>query len=212
MTRSPDLTWIDRAACRDGPSHRFIEPADDAEVRTALSTCQRCPVRQPCLDTALSHRADADVGIWGGTTPRERRQIRRSRQQPEAHRNGRAQQTDTRHDNGHRQQTATPPPDTSHEQHETRTRRPTEVSRLPAPEITVARDKYGDYTSADGRVLIFRIRGALPWVLAIDDEIIGASRTVTEARRTAWTTLHQAERTDPRTPGPTLARAHGGRR
>lgn len=200
MTRPPDLTWIGQAACREEPSHRFVDPTDDAEVRAALSVCQRCPVREPCLETALSHRVEADVGIWGGTTPGQRRQIRRDRLQPEAVRNA----------NGRR--APAPLPDSSRETPPARTGRPTEVRRLAAPEITVARDKYGDYASADGRVLIFRIRGALPWVLAIDDEIIGASRTVTEARRTAWTTLHNAERTDARTPGPALARAHGGRR
>lgn len=200
MTKPPDLTWIGQAGCREEPSRRFVDPADDADVRAALCACQRCPVRDPCLETALSHRVEADVGIWGGTTPGQRRQIRRDRLQAEAVRNG----------DGRR--APAPVPDASRETPPARTERPAEVRRLAAPEITVARDKYGDYTSADGRVLIFRIRGALPWVLAIDDEIIGASRTVTEARRTAWTTLHQAERTDGRTPGPALARAHGGRR
>lgn len=200
MTRPPDLTWIGQAACREEPSRRFVDPADDAEVRAALSVCQRCPVREPCLDTALSHRVEADVGIWGGTTPGQRRQIRRDRLQPEAVRDGNGRRATARLQDSSRE---TPP---------ARTGRPTEVRRLAAPEITVARDKYGDYASADGRVLIFRIRGAMPWVLAIDDQIIGASRTVTEARRTAWTTLHNAERTGAHTPGPAMARAHGGRR
>ena len=244
MTRPPDLTWIGQAACREEPSRRFVDPADHAEIRAALSVCQRCPVRDPCLETALNHRVEADVGIWGGTTPSQRRQIRRDRLQPEALRNGNGRRapapppdssretppartgrpTEVRRlaapeitvardkygDNGRREPASLP--DSSRETPPARTRQPTEVRRLAAPEITVARDEYGDYASADGRVLIFRIRGALPWVLAIDDQIIGASRTVTEARRTAWTTLHKAERTDGRTPGPALARAHGGRR
>jgi len=200
MTTQPDITWLEQTACRDEPSRRFVAPNDDSDVSTALSICQRCPVRQPCLDTALSHRIEADAGIWGGTTPHQRRQIRRGRLQPDVA------------SSGNRHQTPATPPAPSPEPPQTPTTRPTEVSRLAAPEVTVARDKHGDYASADGRVLIFRIRGELPWVLAIDDQIIGASRTVTEARRTAWTTLHEAERADARTPQPTVARAHGQRR
>lgn len=200
MTRPPDLTWIDQAACRDEQSVRFIDPADDDEVRAALSVCQRCPVRQPCLDTALTHRVEADVGIWGGTTPGQRRQLRRDRRQPEPALNG------------HRRQATEPLPAPSCEPPPTRTPQPPRVRRLPAPEVTVARDKYGDYVSADGRVLIFRIQGALPWVLAIDDQIIGASRTVTEARRTAWTTLDHADRTAAHEPLPAVTRAQSQRR
>lgn len=200
MTRPPDLTWIDQASCRNERSVRFIEPANDREVRAALSVCQRCPVRQPCLDTALTHRVEADVGIWGGTTPGQRRQLRRDRRQPEPALNG------------HGRQATGPPPDTSCEPPPTRTPQLARVRRLPAPEVTVARDKYGDYVSADGRVLIFRIQGALPWVLAIDDQIIGASRTVTEARRTAWTALHHADRTAAHEPQPAVAQAHRQRR
>lgn len=200
MTRPPDLTWVDQAACRDEPSHRFVDPTDDDEVRTALSICQRCPVRQPCLDTALTHRVEADVGIWGGTTPGQRRQLRRDRRQ-----SGPAL-------NGNGRQAANPLPASSCDTPPTRTPQPARVRRLAAPEVTVARDKYGDYASADGRVLIFRIQGALPWVLAIDDQIIGASRTVTEARRTAWMTLHQAARPIGDELQPAVARAHGQRR
>lgn len=200
MTRPPDLTWVDQAACREEPSRRFVAPTDDGEVRAALSVCKGCTVRNPCLETALSHRVEADVGIWGGTTPHQRRQIRRDRLQPEIPLDG----------NGHR--APAPLPDASREPPQTRTRRPTEIPHLAVPEVTVTRDKYGDYASADGRVLIFRIRGALPWVLAIDDQIIGASRTVTEARRTAWTTLHEAEQPGTHVPQAAVARAHGQRR
>jgi WhiB family redox-sensing transcriptional regulator len=37
--------------------------------------CQGCTVRQECLDVAL---ADPDLtGLWGGTTPKERKAMRR---------------------------------------------------------------------------------------------------------------------------------------
>lgn len=53
-----------------------------AVVRVALDCCSRCPVRKECLDEAL---ADHRHGIWGGTTEKERRQLRatgRARQLP----------------------------------------------------------------------------------------------------------------------------------
>lgn len=43
------------------------------EVRHAKSFCQECPVSNECLDTALAH-GDTN-GVWGGTTPNERRSI-----------------------------------------------------------------------------------------------------------------------------------------
>jgi hypothetical protein len=42
-------------------------------------------------------------------------------------------------------------------------------------------------------VLIFRIHGQRPWVLAIDDRFITTIRTVTEARRLAWAILHDCQ-------------------
>jgi WhiB family transcriptional regulator, redox-sensing transcriptional regulator len=39
--------------------------------------CEGCPVRQECLETALAD--DSLVGLWGGTTDAERREIRRGR-------------------------------------------------------------------------------------------------------------------------------------
>ena len=197
MTGPQDRTWLSQAACRDEPSNRFIDPADDSELRAALTTCQRCPVREPCLDTALSHRVEVDVGIWGGTTEAQRREIRRGRLKPEVARAGDEHQTPSCSEAA------------SREPSQTRTRRPREIPRLAAPEVTVARNGDGDYGSADGRVLIFRIRGDLPWALAIDDQIIGASRTVTQARRTAWTTLNEAERAAVLASPAPEAQAHG---
>jgi WhiB family redox-sensing transcriptional regulator len=199
VTGPPDRTWLSQAACRDEPSNRFIDPTDDGDLPAALTTCQRCPVREPCLHTALSHRVETDVGIWGGTTEAQRREIRRGRLQPEVAPPG----------DEHRTPTCLQAE--SREPLRTQTRRSHEIPRLAAPEVTVARNEDGDYASADSRVLIFRIQGDLPWVLAIDEQIIGASRTVTEARRTAWTALHEAERAAVLTPPAPEAQTHGQR-
>jgi hypothetical protein len=39
----------------------------------ARQVCARCPVRQPCLEYALSNRIAS--GVWGGLTERERRPL-----------------------------------------------------------------------------------------------------------------------------------------
>lgn len=44
-----------------------------AEVKTAKDICAVCLVRAQCMDYAL--RND-EVGIWGGTTERERKKIK----------------------------------------------------------------------------------------------------------------------------------------
>lgn len=40
--------------------------------------CERCPVRQLCLDYAIENREE--FGIWGGSGQRERDKIRQKRE------------------------------------------------------------------------------------------------------------------------------------
>jgi short subunit dehydrogenase-like uncharacterized protein len=68
--------WIGQAACRDADPAVFTDPADNTELAQALATCARCPVARTCLDTALAHDRNGDLGIWGGTTVAVRDQIR----------------------------------------------------------------------------------------------------------------------------------------
>ena len=74
--------WMADAACR-GTNPDLWFPGREAavivkaNVAQARATCNRCPVAGPCLDYALS-RPDI-IGIWGGTTGEDRRQIRRRR-------------------------------------------------------------------------------------------------------------------------------------
>jgi WhiB family transcriptional regulator, redox-sensing transcriptional regulator len=44
------------------------------QVAKAKAICAGCRVRQECLDFARKH--DVMHGIWGGTTPEDRRQAR----------------------------------------------------------------------------------------------------------------------------------------
>jgi WhiB family redox-sensing transcriptional regulator len=45
------------------------------EVAAAKAVCAGCPVARECLDWAL--RMGEAAGVWGGTTPEERRVLRR---------------------------------------------------------------------------------------------------------------------------------------
>jgi WhiB family transcriptional regulator, redox-sensing transcriptional regulator len=67
-----NLTWRQHAACR-GVEPDVFYPASDEEAEVAKAVCAVCPVRQPCLEYALSSR-ERD-GVWGGATEKERRRI-----------------------------------------------------------------------------------------------------------------------------------------
>lgn len=69
-------SWRQHAACR-GLDPEVFYPVTDEEAEVAKSVCRGCPVRQPCLEHALSSR-EKD-GVWGGATERERRRIIRQR-------------------------------------------------------------------------------------------------------------------------------------
>lgn len=83
------MTWIEKAACR-GIAHNpdfnpdedpFYDPperedgGDKWEYARAL--CDRCPVRQACLDDALrlEHKGQAREGFRGGLTSHQRRRV-----------------------------------------------------------------------------------------------------------------------------------------
>ena len=83
---SPDAAeqaWRDQAACIGADPRIFTEPRPDTDdTRHAIRICASCPVRQPCLDTALAHDREADIGVWGGTTARVRQGMRRNANPP----------------------------------------------------------------------------------------------------------------------------------
>lgn len=45
-------------------------------ARKAIEICDRCPVRNACLEIAVR---DCEHGVWGGTTENQRRKIRADR-------------------------------------------------------------------------------------------------------------------------------------
>jgi WhiB family redox-sensing transcriptional regulator len=73
------MNWRDKAACLGEDPDLFFpvgtgRPAE-TQAAAAKRVCQRCPVRTPCLDWALTTGTD---GVWGGLDDVERRQLRRA--------------------------------------------------------------------------------------------------------------------------------------
>lgn len=54
---------------------RLFFPSPGEPTRQAKAMCFDCPVRQDCLDFAQTN--GIRYGIWGGTSERERRRMRR---------------------------------------------------------------------------------------------------------------------------------------
>lgn len=68
--------WISEANCRGLDVELFFpRQGDTATVRAAKEVCRGCTVRQACLQDALDN--DVKFGIFGGTSERERRRLRR---------------------------------------------------------------------------------------------------------------------------------------
>lgn len=74
-----DRDWMASARCREsGDDLHFptAEPGSQAftvQVSAAKQECHACPVRAECLAYALE--TAEPHGIWGGTTPAERRRL-----------------------------------------------------------------------------------------------------------------------------------------
>jgi WhiB family redox-sensing transcriptional regulator len=64
--------WRELAACRGADLEVFF-PGRGKSAGPARQVCAECPVRQACLDYAISNRIA--YGVWGGLTGRERRAL-----------------------------------------------------------------------------------------------------------------------------------------
>lgn len=72
-----DASWRVRANCLGvDPELFYPGPWDQPARDEALAVCGSCVVRASCLAAALER--DETFGIWGGTTERQRRRLRRS--------------------------------------------------------------------------------------------------------------------------------------
>jgi len=73
------VSWMSRGACRQADPELFfpiatVQGPAARQVEAAKAVCAACAVRARCLSYALEAMPD---GIWGGTTPEERRSARR---------------------------------------------------------------------------------------------------------------------------------------
>lgn len=70
--------WRAHAACSGYPNTLFFPSADGLDggtVEKAKTVCAVCPVIEDCLQYALE--TNQRSGIWGGTSERERKSLRR---------------------------------------------------------------------------------------------------------------------------------------
>ena len=72
-TQGDDQSWVARALCASiEPDVLFVQGASQRQVRMR---CYECEVRLECLADALE--SEANYGVWGGLTERERRAMLR---------------------------------------------------------------------------------------------------------------------------------------
>ncbi|MEO7130692.1 MAG: WhiB family transcriptional regulator [Dermatophilaceae bacterium] len=69
-----ELGWQERGLCAQTDPEAFF-PEKGGSTRDAKKVCVECPVRQECLEYALSN--DERFGIWGGLSERERRKLKK---------------------------------------------------------------------------------------------------------------------------------------
>lgn len=68
--------WRAHAACTPG-DHDLFFPERGESLAPARAICNRCPVADQCLTYALDH--SIKHGVWGGTSERDRRTLRKNR-------------------------------------------------------------------------------------------------------------------------------------
>lgn len=73
-----DTSWVQRAACRGMDTEMFYESAGNV-CREARLVCDSCSVKNECLEDALTVSLRDDFGYRGGTSVKQRKQIRRQR-------------------------------------------------------------------------------------------------------------------------------------
>lgn len=72
------MRWTDLANCL-GVDPALFFPERGASTSEARAVCAGCVVRDECLEYALAN--SEKFGIWGGMSERERRRIRKTRNQ-----------------------------------------------------------------------------------------------------------------------------------
>src|SRR4051794_10285470 len=99
-----EVAWLDLQAgleevgsvpCRESHTAAWWPDKRDLNSPTthgAIAACRRCPLQAPCAAYAIA--ADERFGVWGGTTPDDRRAVRRLGRQSGNGRPGRCRPSD----------------------------------------------------------------------------------------------------------------------
>ena len=76
-----DRDWMNDAACLGADTNLFFHDGKDGSGShpKARELCAGCSVRSECLASALAVPESEDQGYLGGTSPAERRKLRRAR-------------------------------------------------------------------------------------------------------------------------------------
>jgi len=74
--------WMKEALCAQVDAEIWF-PEKGGSNKTARAICAQCPVRRTCLEYSLTLE-DNPWGIWGGTSMKDRYELRRARHRQEA--------------------------------------------------------------------------------------------------------------------------------
>jgi hypothetical protein len=66
----------EQAVCTEADPEAFF-PDKGISAKPAKDLCKRCPAIVECLDWAMEH--NEQFGVWAGTTPDERKALRRKK-------------------------------------------------------------------------------------------------------------------------------------
>ena len=73
------MDWRHHAVCQDEDPELFFPIGNTGpalvQIEEARLVCQRCPVIEPCLQSALE--SGQEVCVWGGLSEDERRDLKR---------------------------------------------------------------------------------------------------------------------------------------
>ena len=76
LTDPEVVAWQEQALCAQTDPETFF-PEKGGSVKPAKRVCMACPVRAECLEWALE--TGERYGIWGGLSERERRKVKKQR-------------------------------------------------------------------------------------------------------------------------------------
>lgn len=72
---SNDAPWMSKGLCRQSDPELWMSKSAHHQSEARAICLSPCPVQQKCLAYAIERQEH--FGVWGGSTEKERRQIRR---------------------------------------------------------------------------------------------------------------------------------------